>query len=390
VTEKPAWHLLTGEYPPDRGGIGDYTRLLARALADQGCQVHVWTPSADADSEADGVAVHAMGGVGRDALRRLGEALDRHPAPRRLLVQYAPQAWGMRGMNLPFTRWLLARRRAGDDVRVMFHEPYFPFGWQRPRRNLLAAVNRLMARTLLRASTRAYVSTHLWEPLLATLAPPGLEFTLLPIPSTIPFVDDPGRVARIRREVGEGRPIVAHFGTYGDLIGPALTRALRALVGYRPDARILLLGNRGPDFAERLRAVDERFRDNVIAPGYQSPDDVSVHLQAAGVAIQPYPDGADTRRTTLMACLANGVPTVTTRGRGGNDLIFSLALSHAAPGDGDGQGLRAADLLGSADVLLESGDLDELRARARAFYQREYAIERTVERLLADEDGGTA
>jgi glycosyltransferase involved in cell wall biosynthesis len=388
VTEKPAWHLLTGEYPPDRGGIGDYTRLLARALADHGCQVHVWTPSAASDGEAGGVAVHAMDGVGRDALRRLGEALDRYPAPRRLLVQYAPQAWGMRGMNVPFTRWLLARRRAGDDVRVMFHEPYFPFGWQRPRRNLLAAVNRVMARTLLRASTRAYVSTERWEPLLAALAPPGLEITLLPIPSTIPFVDDPERVARVRREVGAGRPIVAHFGTYGDQIGPALTRALQALIGYRPDARILLLGNRGPDFAERLRAADERFRDNVVAPGYQAPEDVSVHLQAAGAAIQPYPDGADTRRTTLMACLANGVPTVTTRGRGGNDPIFSLALGHAAPRDADAQGERTASLLASAHLLLDSGDLDELRTRARALYQREYAIERTVERLVADEDRG--
>lgn len=387
MTEKPVWHLLTGEYPPDRGGIGDYTRLLARALADHGRRVHVWTPSVDADSGAGGVAVHAMGGVGRDALRRLGTALDRYPAPLRLLVQYAPQAWGMRGMNLPFTRWLLARRRAGDDVRVMFHEPYFPFGWQRPQRNLLAAVNRLMARTLLRASTRAYLSTSVWEPLLAALAPPGLEFTLLPIPSTIPVVDDPDRVARVRREVGAGRPIVAHFGTYGDLLAPALTRALQALIGHRPAARILLLGNRGPDFAERLRAVDDRFRDNVVAPGYQSPDDLSVHLQAAGVAIQPYPDGADTRRTTLMACLANGVPTVTTRGPGCASFILSRAVSHAAAGDAEGQGHCAACLLESADILLESGERDELRARARAFYQREFAIERTVERLLADEEG---
>jgi glycosyltransferase involved in cell wall biosynthesis len=388
VIEKPVWHLLTGEYPPDRGGIGDYTRLLARALADHGRRVHVWSPSAASDSGDDGVAVHAMGGAGRDALRRLGTALDRHPAPRRLLVQYAPQAWGMRGMNLPFTRWLLARRRAGDDVRVMFHEPYFPFGWQRPQRNVLAAVNRLMAMTLLRASTRAYVSTPVWEPLLAALAPPGLDFTVLPIPSTIPVVEDPERVARVRREVGEGRPIVAHFGTYGDQIGAALMRALQALIGYRPDARILLLGNRGPDFAARLREADGRFRDNVVAPGYQSPEDISVHLQAAGVAIQPYPDGANTRRTTLMACLANGVPTVTTRGRGCADFIFSRAMSHAAPRDADGQGDRAACLLESADIVLESGDLDELRSRARAFYQQEFAIERTVERLLADEDGG--
>ena len=35
----PVWYLLTGEYPPDGGGIADYTALLARALADAGVGV---------------------------------------------------------------------------------------------------------------------------------------------------------------------------------------------------------------------------------------------------------------------------------------------------------------------------------------------------------------
>ena len=209
---KPAWHLLTGELA--RGGIGDYTRLLADSLADAGLEVHVWSPDA-AGVTLRRAAVHPIRGVGRAAWAELGAALDDHPSPWRLLVQYAPQAWGMRGMNVALTRWLRARRRAGDDVRVMFHEPFFPFGWQRPQRNLLAAVNRWMARDLLHASTRAYVSTDAWERLLRPLAPRGLRIDTLPIPSTIPFVDDPERVAALRGRLSEDgvRPVFAHFGT---------------------------------------------------------------------------------------------------------------------------------------------------------------------------------
>jgi glycosyltransferase involved in cell wall biosynthesis len=379
VIEKPVWHLLTGEYPPDRGGIGDYTRLLARALADHGRQVHVWTPSADADREADGVSVHAMGGVGRDALRRLGAALDRHPAPRRLLVQYAPQAWGMRGMNLPFARWLLARRRAGDDVRVMFHEPYFPFGWQRPRRNLLAAVNRVMATTLLRASTRAYVSTSAWKPLLTRLAPPGTEFITLPIPSTIPRVDAAGRVRALREELAGDRLLVVHFGTYGDGIAPLLTPALRAVVAGRPHARILLLGNGGPAFAASL-ASDHGLAGASIAPGYLEPGDLSLHLQAADVAIQPYPDGADTRRTTLMACIANGVPTITTRGRFTD---WTWLESPLAFGDPD----RPEELGGALLDRVLAGDPAALGQEHREFYRRQLSLRKSVKWLLADKDG---
>lgn len=375
---KPAWHLLTGEYPPDRGGIGDYTRLLARALADNGREVHVWTPSVRADYESDGVAVHAVAGVGAGALRVLGQALNRHPAPRRLLVQYAPQAWGMRGMNLPFARWLLARRRAGDDVRVMFHEPYFPFGWQRPQRNLLAAVTRVMAATLLRASTRAYVSTSVWKQLLTPLAPRGLGFITLPIPSTIPRVDAAGRVAELRRRIAGDGPVIAHFGTYGEAIAAMLIPALREVAARHPGARIVLLGNGGAAFATRLREHVPEAR--IVAPGYLDPGDVSIHLQAADAAIQPYPDGADTRRTTLMACLANGVPTVTTRG-GFTDLTW--LESPLTYGDPARPGELGREILDT--VLAE--DRVELGRLHREFYRRQLSLKKSVKWLLADKDG---
>lgn len=376
----PAWHLLSA----DRGGgIAGYTILLAAALADAGREVHYWLPGEHPWSPAMSVAGHAIRGLDPAGLGAMGNALGRLPGPRILMVQYAPQAWGMRGMNVPFCRWLLARRRAGDDVRVMFHEPFFPFGWQRPRRNLLAAVNRWMASLLLQASTRAYVSTAAWEPMLRPFAPRGLPITLLPIPSTIPFVDHPLYVRRWREEItgGTGRPVFVHFGTYGDLIAPLLTRALQALIARRPDARILLLGMNGPAYADRLRGMDPRFADALAAPGVCIDSEVSLHLQTADVAIQPYPDGADTRRTTLMACLANGVPTVTTRGRF-TDSVWDASPLRMEAAD---QPVRLAD---AAADLHAAGDRERISAETRDFYLRHFAMEHTVARLLADEGGG--
>lgn len=383
-----AWHLLTGELA--RGGIGDYTRLLADALADAGAEVHVWSPDA-AGVVLRRAAVHPMRGFGRDAFAELGRALDGFHPPRRLLVQYAPQAWGMRGMNVVLPRWLLARRRAGDDVRAMFHEPFFPFGWQRPRRNLLAAVNWWMARGLLRASTRAYVSTDAWERLLRPLAPAGLRIETLPIPSTIPFIDDPARVAALRRSLSEdgNRPIFVHFGTYGSVIAGMLEEVLRGVLHTRPDARILLLGRGGPAFAEGLRSADARLGDAVRAPGFQSAEDVSLHLQAADVAIQPYPDGANTRRTSLMACLANGVPVVSTRGEYESFGLFVGGVAHAPAAEPARLGDVAAQLLGDASATaIRAPDHAALRTAMRALYAENFAVERTVERLLAEEGGG--
>ncbi len=44
--------LVTGEYPPMQGGVGDYTRELSRALSVFGADVHILT-SADRSASVD-------------------------------------------------------------------------------------------------------------------------------------------------------------------------------------------------------------------------------------------------------------------------------------------------------------------------------------------------
>ena len=375
------WHLVTGEYPPRSGGVGDYTAQLAAALAAEGCEAHVWT-AAEEDRDEGRVRVHGIGGFGRRGLTWLDAGLAGFPAPRTILIQYVPHAFGARGMNLAFCRWALSRARAGDDVRVMFHEPFYPFGWQHPKRQALAAVNHLMAAVLLRAARRAYVSTPAWERLLKPWAPGRLgRMAWLPIPSTIPRVDDPEGVAVLRARLRGGdrtRHVVAHFGTYGDLVRPLLEPALLAVLAPPSRSVALLLGGGGPEFAARLEATDPDLRGRIVAPGYLSPEQVSIHLQASDVAIQPYPDGASARRTTLMAALANGVPTVTTLGRFTESLWRGGPVPLASAHDG---GTLAAEALNLLD------DAERRRRLSRAgleFYDRHFSMSRTLDVLLGE------
>ena len=149
ATGPPIWHLLTGEYPPQIGGVSDYTMVLAGALAAAGAEIHVWaTALAGPAPDLVGVTVHRIAGRRSSAdLSRLGAVLDAFAPPRRLLIQHVPNAWGYKGLNLGFGRWLAGRRRQGDDVRVMFHKVrYFTRLCDRPTRWLLAAVQRRMVR----------------------------------------------------------------------------------------------------------------------------------------------------------------------------------------------------------------------------------------------------
>ena len=87
----PAWHLLTGELA--RGGIGDYTRLLADALADAGREVHVWSPDA----------------AGVDAPPRVG------PSHARASDAWRCGSWARRWTAFPRRGgcWCSTRRRRG-------------------------------------------------------------------------------------------------------------------------------------------------------------------------------------------------------------------------------------------------------------------------------------
>jgi glycosyltransferase involved in cell wall biosynthesis len=388
-----AWHLVTGEYPPQRGGVSHYTALLAAALAAEGETVHVWcsdvgvaddaghSPHAGAGDDVEGVTVHRVGGRFRGAdLRRLDAALQAMPAPRRVLVQYAPQAFGMRGMNLGFCRWVLRRRRRGDDVRVMFHEPFFPFGRQKARRNVLAAVNRLMASELLAASRVAYVSVPAWAELLRPYAgsrPP--PFVWLPVPATVAPVDDADAVRAVRFALtgADGaRKVVGHFGTYGALIGPLVEPVMERLLA-DPNVVALFLGDGGRDFAAGMASRHPEWSKRLVAPGWQTSREVSLHLQACDVVVQPYPDGASARRTTLMAALANGAATATTVGRFTEDVWRTGPIPLAPAGD-------AAALATHAARLLADDDARAAVARdGRAFYERLFDFPGIVEALLA-------
>jgi glycosyltransferase involved in cell wall biosynthesis len=218
-----------------------------------------------------------------------------------------------------------------------------------------------------------------------------VAFTVLPIPSTIPFADHPENVRVTRDALTEGgkHPVFVHFGTYGEMIAPMLEKALTALIERRPDARILLLGRGGVEFAARVRARDSRFAGVFWTPGYLGPEALSYHLQAADVALQPYPDGADTRRTTLMACLANGVPTVTTRGRFTDFSLIMATAGYPAASEPHRVGEIAALVHEDPTITqIGEGGHASLREGTREFYLQNFAMEHTVARLLADEGGG--
>ncbi len=376
------WHLLTGEYPPQPGGVSDYTRLVARELARAGDRVHVWAPAWEGDAvRDDGVIVHPLAdNFGPRACREVTRGVQATPGPRRLLVQYVPHAYGYRNMNVRFCVWLW-RMGQRESVWVMFHEVCYPLRLrQPPRHNLLAIVQRLMAALVCRSAERAFLATPEWEPLLRSLAPPGLPMQWTPVPSNIPTTASAEAAAAVRRQVAPGtdRLILGHFGTFTpwsfEVLGSMLVELLR-----RDERRIALLIGRGGDTcAERLRKENPTLASRLIATGSLPDTALANHLAACDLLLQPYEDGVTSRRGSLMAGLALGRPIVASDGRRTASYWREAGAVRLVTG-GTEAWVRAAE-----DLLADAAERARLGEQAAALYRERFAVEHTIQALRAD------
>jgi glycosyltransferase involved in cell wall biosynthesis len=375
------WHIITCEYPPQLGGVSDYTFLVARALAARGEQVQVWCPAAHGETpQLTGVSVsRAMGAMTPADLRRVGQLLDRFPAPRRLFVQWVPHGYGYRAMNLPFCLWLWHRAaRRGDQVELMVHEPYLTFSRNAWRANFVAAVHRLMTVVLLRSARRAWISIPAWAERLRPYAiGRRVPFQWLPVPSSLPEECEALDVAAVRARYAQpGQMLIGHFGTYGRPIVELLRPSLSALLDRHSKASVLLIGQNSERFRDDLVGTEMRLADRVHAAGTLTAEGCAAHLKACDLLLQPYPDGVSSRRTTVMAGLALGLPVATTKGELSEAVwAASRAVSLTAANDIKAMTIEVERLLNNADERRQMG------SAGLALYRERFRLEHTIAAL---------
>jgi glycosyltransferase involved in cell wall biosynthesis len=383
------WHIITGEYPPQAGGVSDYTKLVAEGLAAAGDEVHVWCPSLtnsaitkDETLDPGGVKVHReLGRITPGDLRKAGQLIDQHQAPRRLLVQWVPHAYGYRSMNLPFCLWLWKRARLqNDQVDLMVHEPFLGFGEGSGKQNIAATVHRTMIIALLKAAGRVWVSIPEWEMKLRPfIAGSSKTFAWLPVPSNIPLLDDPAGVATIRaRYAMPGELLVGHFGAYDKYLTERMLEALPSLLGAARKPSLLLIGKGSLELREKLTERHSDLAQLVNATGPLSVAELSRHVSACDLMLQPYQDGVSGRRTSVMTALSHGIPVVTTKGKA-TEQIWSESEAVALADAGDINALVAA----AQKLLGDDSERRRLGLSGKELYARAFDLRRTINMLRA-------
>jgi glycosyltransferase involved in cell wall biosynthesis len=331
--------LISGEYPPQQGGVGDFTRELARALIAAGHAAQVITGGTQREvigQSEDGILVQrVMRSWGMSCWGEIAEVAKTQQFDV-LNIQYESAAYAMQiGVNFLPSGW--ARRKISVPIVTTFHDLLVPYLFPKA-----GPLRWKVVEYLARRSDAVIVTNEEDRARLINLQP-----QVIPIGSNI----DPTSAGEFDRTVERARwdiqPDELVLGYFGFLNlskgGSDLMQALKVLSDEGLPVKLLLIGGRtgssDPTNAEYAAQVENLIdslgvKDQVVATGYLEPREVSRALLICDVMLLPYVDGASLRRGSLLAAIAHGRAIVTTEPRypiGG--LTHEEGVMYAPPDD---------------------------------------------------------
>ncbi|MGC8959870.1 MAG: glycosyltransferase [Chloroflexia bacterium] len=385
--------LLSAEYPPMEGGVGDYTRRLALALRGEGLEVVILTSAGVGGLPEDDLEVYpGVRDWGWGCLPALVRFL-RWSRPEVMHLQYQTGAYRMHPA-IHFLPEALHRLPAPPALVVTMHDLRLPYlfpkaGPLRPwvvlhllRRAAAVVVTNGADRGRLRGAGRP--ARDLLEAL-----PPGKLSTplaLIPLGSSLP-TELPGydRASwRARLGLRSGEALLGYFGLLHPTKGADLL--VEALAGLRRagrPARLLIVGGGSGStdpgnvpFARALREhiASEGLEEAVLWSGPCPAEEAAALLRACDLVVLPYRDGASFRRSSLVAALSLGCPVLTTHPQDPAEVALEEGrpalrdgenVALVPPGDGAALASAIAALLDAPERLRRLGE--EAGRLGRAF-----------------------
>lgn len=297
--------IITGEYPPMRGGVGAYTQILAHELAREGHSVHLFSRVGTSDSDLPLTNTVTRWNYG--ALRAAARWTREHQLDI-VSVQYQTAAYDMS----PYIHFLPDALPV--PVVTTFHDLRYPYLFPKAGRLRDWIVMRLAHR-----SAGAIVTNHEDAARLHHLP----RRALIPIGSNIlePLPPDFDSTP-YRAQAGASDFLIAYFGLINRSKGvDTLLDALRCLLDEQISARLVIIGGGAGSsdptnaaYIEEIEAQIDRLnlRPHIYQTGYLDERDVGSFLSAADAVALPFRDGASYRRGSLMAAIRYHCPIVTT------------------------------------------------------------------------------
>lgn len=305
MSASPRILLISGDFPPQLSGIGDYSEKLAGAMAKLGADVTVLTAQGESD------AVDRPYKVRREIARwdwahrkNVLEIVREYDVAH---IQYPSFNYG-RSMMINMLPHLISRHCPNTRSLVTIHDfRVMRWRWRARVSPMLWGID-----GLIHVDPKDWPWLKSWMPLRN---PPrevvAIAANAEPVPCT------PEDRKRWRQELGftDDETIVAFFGVLYPHKGlPELHAAIRSLRSKGKKVKLLAMGDF--DRTEDWRApMEAELREPHCVWVQGAPlDRVSECLHASDLSALPFHSGASTNRGSMLATLSHGLPTITTNG----------------------------------------------------------------------------
>ena len=315
---------ITGEYPPNQGGIADYTAILRSELRALDVTSEVLTSSDCASTES---TVHPVVGSWGFPFWGVAQQIISERQIDVVHIQYQTAAFDLKpAINL--LPWYLRRRTPRPAIVTTFHDLRVPYLFPK------AGPLRRWVTHMLGRHSDAIIFTNRedreeWDTAVDAGVPsskktPAHQVDVGPNIAEVPITAARRQALRAAYGVPANAFLVGFFGFVNLTKGlDTLFEAVRILRDQDIPVRVLIIGGSlgasdpyNAVYQEHLQRIIYRLRldteDILLSTGYLSAADASHALATCDAMALPFADGVSLRRASMLAALDHGLPVVTT------------------------------------------------------------------------------
>lgn len=380
------WHIIADRNLDIKSSIGAYSLNLSSGLSRTGARVHVWhTQEEGSRIQKSDVPKEVLSHIvpklwNEDSFQYLQQSFEKISGKNRILIQYGPNSFGS-VWNRRFAQWIFSRTKHGDEIWIMVHKAQrTPIGFQYSPMNILQRwLQTQKLKDLLRRCQFVFVSTPNWLGELGKkLTCCNSAYLWLPIPSNVSWIENQQRALNLRRAFSNGEAMV--LGTFGSFTDKHLTKKLKKLVSRllknHGDRIWLFLGRGSEQFVEKMRVEFPSFAQRIETAGELDLAAISAHIQACDIMLQPYPQGVDTSRSSIMVGLSHGKPIVTSYGPK-TELVWNNSFVRLTPGEEIDSLVEATE-----NLISDKKSREKLAVAALENYKNYFSLSRSIETLV--------
>lgn len=319
-----------------RSGLAGHTWQLASSFADKGYSVHIITSSQiEYSSDSENIFIHPI--VSRWSFLHILSTFQfaRSLKPARVIVQYLPYIFGDRaGINFGAPMAIsLMRVVIGRPVDCICHELYYPL-LPDPKSMFIHFCHRIMLFWVTANIHTIFASTDRFcRELERLFFWKKNRIFRLPVGSNIPIHSlKENEKNRLSSEYKLKGKVLGMFGTFHPTTRVDIVLEAIQLEFGDSDWSFVIIGETETRLKERIsQKLWNDVRDNIVALGTVSEQEVSKWLQLLDLYIAYFSDGISTRRGSLMAALVHGCPTVASESEFTEPEFRSLVGLHLVP-----------------------------------------------------------